>query len=212
MAKKLLGLALAILMACPTTSFAQEDVFAAVRDEIEGARLKLVLEGPREIRATLVRMEPDGVVVRDVKSGTAPVSLHRPEGGERGTYILRSADVRSATVRNHSRAQIDPTTEASQADVVRGKIRSLGVGKQVRVWASSGGWRIGTISTVSADAFHLRTSDAEEVFAYNDVRGLEVLTPAEWKRGLKELGWLCLGVILFGGALIMSLALGEAGG
>lgn len=205
MAKKLLGLVLAILMAVPTTAFAQDGMFAAVRSEVEGARLRLVLDGGREIRATLVRVDADAIVIRDVKAGPQLLALRRPDGGENGTALLPRADVRSVSVLKHSPAQLRETAGKSNAEVVRLKLGRVGLGKQVKVWPSSDGWRVGELVMLGVDSFGVRTPDGQETIAYGDVRALEVHTPAGWGQALKIAGVLYLSVGTVVGVAVMAM-------
>lgn len=207
MAKRFLGVVLAFLMGCPTTSFAQEDVFASVRGEIAGARLRIVLDGDREIQATLRRIDTDSILIGDVRSGRRPLPLRRPEGGEQGTFIVQQDEVRSATLLRHGPVQIRETSAGPSAAE---RVRTLGLGTRVRVWSTSGEAVEGTLSMLGTDAFGIRAGGGQKVIAYGDVRRLDDATSKAGRNVLIVAGVAAVGLAVFFAMVIQGLShLGE---
>ena len=173
MAKKLLGLVLAILMAVPTTSFAQEDSLRGLRSALAGARVKLVMRDGDVIRATLVRVEESGVVVSGVEATGRPCSLKGLVVDGRETYALDAATISSSHRVIESKTAFAALAGAPDREQDATKARQVRVGSNIEVRLRDGKRVKGRVTELFADALVIRRGFGGRSIAYADMVSLD---------------------------------------
>ena len=174
MAKKLLGLVLAILMAVPTTSFAHEDdSLKGVRSALAGARVRLVTRDGDVIRATLVRVEESSVVVSGVEAAGRPRSLKGLVVDGRETYALDAATISSSHRVIESKTEFAALAGAPDREQDATKARQVRVGSNIEVRLRDGKRVKGRVTELFADALVIRRGFGGRSIAYADMVSLD---------------------------------------
>ena len=140
MARKLLGLVLAILMAVPTTSFAQEDdSLKGVRSVPPGARVRLEMRDGDVIQATLVRVEADHAVVRGVDASRHARTLRTVVIDGEAAYLLDKATVIRGGLLLDGKPEFTAKADSAEPELAALTARRLGVGATVEIRMRDGG-------------------------------------------------------------------------
>ena len=197
MAKKLLGLMLAILMACPTVSFAQDDSLKGIRSAPAGAHVKLVMRDGDEIWATLIRVEESSVVVSGVEASERPRVLQGVIVDGRVTYALGAATISSSHHVIESKTAFTALTGASDPDLGSTKARQLRVGSKVEVRLRDGTQVRGRVSELFADALVVRRGRWDRTtIAYSDMASLN-------RARMTDKGKAAVAAVAIGGAALL---------
>ena len=208
MAKKLLGLMLAILMAVPTTSVAQEhDSLKGVRSVSPGARILLEMRDGDVIQARLVRVEADRVVVRGVAPGKHPRALRTIVVDGEDAYVLDAAAVSGGLLLRDGKPVFVAGTGPAEPEQAALVARRLGVGTTVEVRLREGGPRRGTVrgkvSKVGDTTLVLGRGKKARAIAYADIASLR---RAPMPEGLKVAAFV-IGICSVQGAYIIGRGL-----
>lgn len=174
MAKRLLGLVMALVMACPTLSFGQEDdSLKGVRSAPAGARVKLVMRDGDEIWATLIRVDESSVVVSGVEASGRPRALKGLVVDGHETYALDAASISNSHHVIESKAAFAASTDASEPDLVNTKAQQCRVGSNIEVRLRDGKRVKGRVSELFADSLVIRRGFGGRTIAYADMVSLD---------------------------------------
>ena len=169
MVKKLLGLILAILMAMPTTSFAQEDVFAPVRNQPSGVRVVLELHDGPTLKGSLVSVSDDALVVGTLDRVRESATL-RNAPGIPGAYVFAPSEVaRVGLEPNQRNFYVVAPGQSADPDAVRRAVARLKVGRTVNVTTSVGRTYRGSLTRANDEGFDLIVGGRVVTVAYSDV-------------------------------------------
>lgn len=173
MAKKLLGLVLAILMAVPTTSFAQEDdSLKGVRSVPPGARVRLEMRDGDVIQATLVRVEADHAVVRGVDASRHARTLRTVVIDGDAAYLLDKATVIRGGLLVDGKPEFTAKADSAEPELAALTARRLGVGATVEIRMRDGGAVRGKVSQVGDATLVIGKGKKARAIPYADMAGL----------------------------------------
>ena len=184
MAKRLLGMLMALLMACPTTTFAQDDVFAALRNQPSGVRVVLVLRDEPTVKGSLVSLTDEALVVGtlDRIRGTATL---RNAPGVSGAFVFRRSDVVSAEVERDRRTfYVAAPGHAPDPESARQAVARVKTGRTIDVTTVEGTTYRGALAATRAEAFDVTVGRRLVTVSYSDV---VAVGPTGMSRGEKAL-------------------------
>ena len=183
MAKKLLGLVLAILMAVPTTSFAQEDAQKSHAADVSGTRVRLALANHDSITATLLSVDDLGVVVRDVDFGRRPMTFRSAPDWGNAASRMAAADIVGVVLRSR-KPVAQSSTGGPEPALVRRVVGQLTPGTTIDVRTLDGRHRRARLVGTEADGFHIAQRRGIATVAYADVTAVGPAGMSGLKKGI----------------------------
>lgn len=184
MAQRLLGLVMALVMACPTLSFAQEDVLAAVRKEPRGVRVLLVMKNGTALRGSLVSVDDKVLIVGRLDPYSKGLTL-RNAPGRPGAFIFGVDELSLVEAQWSARpVYIAVDNEPPNPDLVRATVNRLEMGSTIDIRTTRQVSYRAKLLGVRADGFDIAARRRVVSLAYSEVAAVGPAGMSGLKKGL----------------------------